>query len=113
MLLVLTLFWRCAVSGLRGCPNTFPFISRFVVFNSRLARLNSRLALQRELARKALIWLAVFTAKWQFRGANRRFIDFWLNLSQIYPRNRSLDQELIVQIPCGTEQGIIFGLSGN
>jgi len=32
---------------------------------------------------------------------------------QIYPRNRSLDQELIVQIPCGTEQGIIFGLSGN
>jgi hypothetical protein len=35
MLLVLTLFWRWAVPGLRGCLNIFPFFSRFGVFNSR------------------------------------------------------------------------------
>jgi hypothetical protein len=36
MLLVLILFWRRSVQGLRGWPNIFPFISLLGRFNSRL-----------------------------------------------------------------------------
>ena len=51
-----------------------------------------------------------FPVRWE---NNRVFIDFWLNLSKSILEIAGLDQELIVQIPYGTEQGIIFGLSGN
>jgi hypothetical protein len=63
MLLVLTLFWRRAVPGLCAYPNCFPPISRFDVFNSRLGRFNSRLAMLRELACKGLICHTIFAAE--------------------------------------------------
>jgi hypothetical protein len=53
MLLVLTLFWRWAVPGLRGCLNIFPFFPGLAYLIP--GRLNSCLALLRQLARKGLI----------------------------------------------------------
>jgi hypothetical protein len=52
-------------------PNLLGDNSRFGEFNSRLARANSRFAVLRELAGKALICLTVFAAKRGLRGSNR------------------------------------------
>src|SRR5260370_27017423 len=51
-----------------GGPGIFGDNSRFGEFNSRLADLNSRLAALRELPRKGLLRLTIFSDKWRLTG---------------------------------------------